>query len=313
MKKLKTIFMGTPDFAVPCLDMLVKEGYFIAAVVTQPDRARGRGQKMAFSPVKEAALHYNLAIMQPENVKKDDFYNQIAALAPDVIVVVAFGQLLPQKLLELPTHGCINVHASLLPKYRGSAPIHWAIINGETLSGITTMYMDIGMDTGDMILKGEVPILPADTTGSLHDKLKNLGAGVLSDTLQRIAAGTAPRIPQNDAEATYASMLCRTTERIDWHQNATAIHNLVRGLNPWPVAYCKYQNKSLKIWQTRIYNESELCSRPGRVSQITSAGLVVETGKGTIELLEVQPESKRRMKASDCVCGYCLREGMMLE
>ncbi|SDD41421.1 methionyl-tRNA formyltransferase [Sporomusa acidovorans] len=313
MKKLKTIFMGTPDFAVPCLDMLVKEGYYIAAVVTQPDRPRGRGQKLAFSPVKEAALHYNLSIIQPENVKNDDFYHQIAALAPDVIVVVAFGQLLPKKLLELPTHGCINVHASLLPKYRGSAPIHWAIINGETLSGITTMYMDIGMDTGDMILKGEVPILPADTTGSLHDKLRNLGAGVLSETLQRIAAGTAPRTPQNDAEATYARMLCRTTERIDWHQSATAIHNLVRGLNPWPVAYCKYQNKSLKIWQTRIYNESELCSRPGQIAQITRNGLVVETGKGTIELLEVQPESKRRMKASDCVCGYCLREGMMLE
>lgn len=313
MGKLRTVFMGTPDFAVPCLDMLVKEGYPVAGVITQPDRPKGRGQKLAYSPVKEAALAYNLPVLQPASIKTDDSYNQIAALNPDIIIVVAFGQLLPKKLLELPAYGCINVHASLLPKYRGSAPIHWAIINGETTTGITTMYMDVGMDTGDMIAKAEIPILPTDTTGSLHDKLKDLGADVLSDTLRQLAANSAPREVQQEFEATYARMLCRTTERIDWHLPATAIHNLVRGLNPWPGAYCNYQNKSLKIWQTRVHDDSQSCSVPGQIIQITKTGLVVETGKGTIELLEVQPESKRRMKASDCVCGYCLTVGNLLE
>ncbi len=313
MEKLRVVFMGTPDFAVPCLDVLVKEGYQVAAVITQPDRPKGRGQKLTYSPVKEAALGYNLPVLQPTNIKTDKIYDDIAALNPDIIIVVAFGQLLPKKLLDLPPYGCINVHASLLPKYRGSAPIHWAVINGETTSGITTMYMDVGMDTGDMILKAEVPILPSDTTGSLHDKLKDLGEVVLSDTLKQIADKRAPRESQKETEATYAPMLCRSTERIDWHQPALAIHNLVRGLNPWPVAYCKHQNKSLKIWQTRVYDESQECSQPGRIIQITKDGLVVETGKGTIELLEVQPESKRRMKASDCVCGYCLTVGNLFE
>ncbi|WP_425061039.1 Methionyl-tRNA formyltransferase [Sporomusa carbonis] len=313
MEKLRTIFMGTPDFAVPCLDMLVTEGYQVAAVVTQPDRPKGRGQKLAYSPVKEAAIAYSLPVLQPTSLKDDDFYSQIKTLKPDTIIVVAFGQFLPKRLLDLPPLGCINVHASLLPKYRGSAPIHWAIINGETTTGITTMYMDVGMDTGDMILKAEIPILPTDTTGSLHDKLKDLGATVLSETLRKLSTGQVPRQPQNETEATYARMLNRETERIDWHQPATTIHNLVRGLNPWPVAYCKYQNKSWKIWQTKVYNEFEVCSKPGRIAQITKEGIIVETGKGTIEVLEVQPESKRRMRAGECVCGYCLSVGDMFE
>jgi methionyl-tRNA formyltransferase len=313
MGKLRLVFMGTPDFAVPCLDMLVKEGYEVAAVVTQPDRPKGRGQKLAYSPVKEAALAYQLPVLQPKNIKDDDFHDQIVSLSPDVIIVVAFGQFLPKKILDLPSHGCINVHASLLPKYRGSAPIHWSIINGETITGITTMFMDVGMDTGDMLIKADLPISPDDTTGSLHDKLKNLGATVLFDTLNQLSTGTALRQPQNDAEATYARMLSRDTERIDWHQPAVDIHNLVRGLNPWPVAYCRLQNKSLKIWQTKVYNSSQACSEPGRIVKITKEGLVVETGKGTLEVLEVQPESKRRMKAIDCVCGYCLTVGNMFE
>lgn len=313
MGKLRTIFMGTPDFAVPCLDMLIKEDYQIAAVVTQPDRPKGRGRKMTYSPVKEAALLYNLLVLQPDSIKSDDFYNLMAALAPDVIIVVAYGQLLPKRILDLPPCGCINVHASLLPKYRGAAPIHWAVINGEAKTGITTMVMDVGMDTGDMLIKNELPILPEDTTGSLHDKLKEMGAVVLSDTLRQIADGTVSRQPQNDAEATYARMLDRDIERIDWHQPASAIHNLVRGLNPWPGAYCRLQNKSLKIWQTKVYDEIEPCALPGRIVQLTKEGFVVETGKGTIEILEVQPESKRRIKASDYVCGYCLTVDNLFE
>ena len=313
MGNLRTVFMGTPDFAVPCLDMLVQENYPVVAVVTQPDRPKGRGQKLTYSPVKETALAYNLPVLQPASIKTEEYYRQLAALKPDIIVVVAFGQILPKKILDLPPYGCINVHASLLPKYRGSAPIHWAVINGETTTGITTMYMDVGMDTGDMIIKAETPVLPEDTTGSLHDKLQSLGAAVLSETLKKIAAGQAPRQPQSEAEATYARLLCRNTERIDWHQPAIAIHNLVRGLNPWPVAYCKYQNKSLKIWQTKIYDDEAQCSEPGRVIKITWDGLVVETGRGTLEILEIQPESKRRMKASDCACGYCMTAGSQFE
>ena len=313
MGKLRVVFMGTPDFAVPCLTMLIKEELQVAAVVTQPDRPKGRGQKLAYSPVKEVALTHNLPVLQPETIKSDEFYNRLSALAPDVIIVVAFGQILPRRILALPAHGCINVHASLLPKYRGAAPIHWAIINGETKTGITTMHMDTGLDTGDMILKAELPILPTDTTGSLHDKLSDLGAGVLADTLKQLAAGHAPRIPQVEAQSTYAPMLDRATERIDWQQPAVAIHNLVRGLNPWPGAYCTLQNKTMKIWQTNVHNETQTCAKPGQVVQITKAGLVVETGQGLIELLEVQPASKRRMKASDCVCGYCLTIGNLFE
>jgi len=313
MGKLRTIFMGTPDFAVPCLDKLIKEDYQVAAVVTQPDRPKGRGRKMTYSPVKEAALFHNLPVLQPDSIKSDDFYNLMAALAPDVIIVVAYGQLLPKRILDLPPCGCINVHASLLPKYRGAAPIHWAVIDGEVTTGITTMVMDIGMDTGDMLIKSELPILPEDTTGSLHDKLKEMGAVVLSDTLRQIVDGTVSRQPQNDAEATYARMLDRDIERIDWHQSAIAIHNLVRGLNPWPGAYGRLHNKSLKIWQTRVYDAIGPCATPGRIVQMTKEGLVVETGKGTIEILEVQPESKRRIKASDYVCGYCLAVGNLFE
>jgi methionyl-tRNA formyltransferase len=313
MGSLRTVFMGTPDFAVACLDMLVQEDYPVVAVVTQPDRPKGRGQKLTYSPVKEAALAYNLPVLQPASIKTEEYYQQLAALKPDIIVVVAFGQILPKKILDLPPYGCINVHASLLPKYRGSAPIHWAVINGETTTGITTMYMDVGMDTGDMIVKAETPVLPEDTTGSLHDKLQSLGAAVLSETLKKIAACQAPRQPQSEAEATYTRLLCRNTERIDWHQPAIAIHNLVRGLNPWPVAYCKYQNKSLKIWQTKVYDSEAQCFEPGRVIKITRDGLVVETGRGTLEILEIQPESKRRMKASDCACGYCMTVGSQFE
>lgn len=305
--------MGTPDFAVPCLDMLVSEQYPVAAVVTQPDRPKGRGQKLAFSPVKEAALRYQLPVLQPDSIKTDEFYNQLAALQPDIIIVIAFGQFLPERILALPPYGCVNVHASLLPKYRGSAPIHWAIINGEAVSGVTTMYMDTGMDTGDMIIKAAIPILPADTTGSLHDKLQTLGAGVLAETLRQIASGIAPREPQAAEAATYAQLLCRNTECIDWHQSATSVHNLVRGLNPWPGAYCKYQNKLLKIWQTRIYDPAVACAKPGQIVALTREGLVVATGRGTIELLEVQPESKRRMPASNFACGYAVTAGNLLE
>ena len=248
MTKPRVVYMGTPDFAVPCLDRLVKENYEILAVITQPDRPKGRGQKVAVSPVKEYALSRGLPVLQPEKIKEADFIDQLAALRPDIIVVVAFGQILPKALLDLPPLGCINVHASLLPKYRGAAPIHWAVINGEKITGVTTMVMDVGLDTGDMILAAQSPILPDDTTGSLHDRLKLLAADTLADTLQLACRGSILRTRQDNAAATYAPLITRQIERIDWHKPAWSIHNLVRGLNPWPGAYCLYQGKILKIW-----------------------------------------------------------------
>lgn len=313
MQNLRVIFMGTPDFAVPCLDIVVAAGYNVVAVVTQPDRPKGRGQKLAESPVKQAALTYGLPVLQPNKVKEADFQIELSLLKPDIIVVVAFGQLLPKSILDLPSLGCINVHASLLPLYRGAAPIHWSIIKGDKATGVTTMYMDVGMDTGDMILKEEVSIGETETSGELHDKLKDIGAKVLNETIKLIVSNQAPRTAQNNESATYASMLTRELESVKWRESAMNIHNLVRGLNPWPGAYCLYQGKNLKLWRTRIYTLDEIAIEPGRIVKITMEGFVVKTGQGMIELLEVQPASKRRMSANDFICGYGLNVGDILE
>ena len=313
MSKLRVVFMGTPDFAVPCLDQLVAEAHDVVAVVTQPDRPKGRGQKLAQSPVKEAALAYGLPVLQPNKVKEIEFQTELALLKPDLIVVVAFGQLLPKVILDLPPLGCINVHASLLPYYRGAAPIHWAVINGERVTGVTTMYMDIGMDTGDMILKAEVPISENETTGDLHDKLKESGANLLKETVELIREGKAPRTPQDHESATYASMLRRELEAIDWSRSAMDIHNLVRGLNPWPGSYCSYQGKPLKTWHTRVYKEEGQGSQPGKVIELTADGFVIETGQGMLEVIEIQPASKRRMSGKDFVRGYGIVVGDILE
>lgn len=312
MGKLRVLFMGTPDFAVPCLSALVEENYEVVAVVTQPDRPKGRGQKLAFSPVKEAAMKYGLSVLQPEKIKTPEFEAKLKDLAPDLIVVVAFGQLLSKSILELPPLGCINVHASLLPKYRGAAPIHWAIINNEQVSGVSTMYMDIGMDTGDVILKDETSIEPNETTGELYDKLKIMGANLLTKTVALIVKNEAPRTPQQHESATYAALLTKDIEKISWLLPAEKIHNLVRGLNPWPGAYCMHHDL-LKVWQTRVITTSETYQEPGRIADISKTGIIVETGKGKIELLEVQPASKRRISAIEYARGYNLSVGEILK
>lgn len=282
-------------------------------MVTQPDRPKGRGQKLAASPVKEAAVAYGLPVLQPEKIRTAEFLTTLTALRPTVIAVVAFGQFLPGEMLSLPPLGCVNVHASLLPLYRGAAPIHWAVINGETVTGVTTMLMDTGMDTGDMILKAEVAIGPDDTTGEVHDRLKELGAAVLADTLARLAAGTAPRTPQDGAAATYAPLLTRAVERIDWRQPATAVHNLARGLSPWPGAYCLHAGKVLKVWRSELVATAGECGRPGQVVAAGDAGAVVVTGAGAVRLTEVQPENRRRMGMGEYVRGYGLTVGETLE
>lgn len=312
MANLRVIFMGTPDFAVPCLSMLCEENYDVIAVVTQPDRPKGRGHKLAFSPVKEAAMALNIPVFQPEKIKTPEFEAELSRLAPDLIVVVAFGQLLSKNILDLPPLGCINVHASLLPKYRGAAPIHWAIINNEKISGVTTMYMDIGMDTGDMILKDQIPIAPNETTGQLHDKLMNMGARLLKQTVALLASHKAPRIQQNHDEATYAALLRKDIEKINWSFSALDIHNLIRGLNPWPGAYCEHHTL-LKVWQTNVISTGEAYSQPGRIAEISSAGIIVETGNGKIELRELQPANKRRISALEYARGYNISVGEILK
>ena len=301
MTNLKIVFMGTPEFAVPCLKTL-NENYEVIAVITQPDRPKGRGQKLTPSPIKEYALEHNLTILQPEKIKTAEIEEQLKNLAPDLIVVVAFGQILSKAILDIPKLGCINVHASLLPQYRGAAPIHWSIINGETKTGITTMYMDVGLDTGDMILKEEIAISPKMNTGELHDTLMNIGAKTLLQTIQQIAEGSVVRTKQNDAESTYAPLLTKELEKINWLLPATEIYNLVRGLNPWPVAFSIFKGKKLKIWQTKVV-DNVATGEIGTVLSITETGFTVQTGKGILEILELQPESKRKMTAKDFVCG----------
>ncbi|MDU2065937.1 MAG: methionyl-tRNA formyltransferase [Sporomusaceae bacterium] len=312
-KPLRVVFMGTPDFAVPSLNVLIENPLTeVVAVVTQPDRPKGRGRKLMFPPVKEAAVAAGITVLQPESIKTEEMFHTLKELAPDLMVVVAFGQFLPESLLKLPPCGCVNVHASLLPKYRGAAPIHWAIMNGETVTGVTTMYMDKGMDTGDMILKAETAI-PADmTTGTLHDVLMLQGANLLSETVALIAAGKAPREKQIAEEATYAALLKRSTERIQWKRTAQEIHNQVRGLNPWPGAFAKTDSMNLKIWQTRVLDDAQT-GTAGMIVACTEKGFVVQTGKGLLEIVEVQPESKRKMTAQECLCGYCIHPGDTLK
>ena len=312
MTRGRVVFMGTPDFAVPCLKAIVTAGYEVCGVVSQPDRPKGRGRKLCPSPVKETALALGLPVVTVERVKDPDFLAQLQEWSPDVAVVVAFGQILPESVLQAPRLGCINVHASLLPKYRGAAPIHRVLINGEKQTGVTTMQMDRGMDTGAMLLTEMVDILPDMTMGELHDLLSERGSTLIVRTLEQVFNGSAHPVPQDPAGATYAPMLDRALERIDWKLPAQQIHNLVRGLNPWPGAYCICDSLTLKVWKTRVvpYSGSLL---PGRVKALTPSGLLVETGQDLIELIEVQPECKRRMGARDCACGYCLTPGAILQ
>jgi len=312
MTTRRVVFMGTPDFAVPCLHAIVTAGYEVCGVVSQPDRPKGRGRKLSPSPVKEAALALGLPVVTVERVKDPAFLVQLKEWAPDVAVVVAFGQILPEPVLKAPRLGCINVHASLLPAYRGAAPIHRVIIDGGKRTGITTMQMDCGMDTGDMLLTEAVDITPDMTMGELHEVLSERGAKLIVETLKQVFEGTARPLPQDSSLASYAPMLDRALERIDWKRSAQQIHDLVRGMNPWPGAYCICDNITLKIWKTRIITSDEPLI-PGRIHAVTPDGLIVETGQNMIELLEVQPECKRRMGARDCACGYCLTPGTVMK
>ena len=303
MKRFRVIFMGTPDFAVPCLARLV-EISDVVAVVTQPDRPKGRGQKLLPPPVKVFAQEHGIAVYQPVRVKATDFVDVLRGLAPDLIVVVAFGQILSKEILSLPPLGCINVHASLLPRYRGAAPMQWAIVRGEKETGVTTMFMDEGLDTGDMLLREKLPITQGMTAAELHDEMMRLGADVLEKTLFSLSEGTLKRTPQDDALSTYAPLLDKEVGRIDWKKSAQEIHDLVRGLNSWPGAYTMLEGQKFKIWRTRL---AEGTAEPGEIVSVTKQGLLVGTGEGMLEILEVQAPSKKKMAAGDYVRGHGLQ------
>lgn len=310
---MRIVFMGTPDFAVGSLQALCESGkHEILAVVTQPDRPKGRGNKLLQTPVKEYALAQGLTVYQPQKVKTPEFVELLHELQPELIVVAAFGQFLSKEILELPKYGCINVHASLLPKYRGAAPIQYAIIKGEKESGVTIMQMDIGMDTGAMLDKVVVPIAENTTMGELHDALREQGAALLLQVIDKIAAGTAVAEPQDDAQATYATLLDRSMEHIDWSKTAQEVHNLIRGFNPAPSTFTKLPNgKSLKIWGSKMTDKSSAAAA-GTVIETGKHSFFVACGEGVLEITEVQPESKKRMPAQVFLNGRGVQEGDLL-
>ncbi len=303
--------MGTPDFAACILKKLIQAGHEIIAVVTQPDKEKGRGKEMSFPPVKELALEYGLTLYQPVKVRNPEFVQLVRELAPEAIIVAAFGQILPKDLLEIPPYGCINVHASLLPKYRGAAPIQYAIINGEEETGVTIMYMDLKIDTGDMILKRSIPIAKEETGGSLHDKLAELGADLMAEALEQIAAGTAQRIPQEHSEATHVTMLDKEMGNIDFAASALEIERLIRGLNPWPSAYTHLDGKTLKLWRAEV-EELPQKAEPGEVVETRKDAIVVATGEKALVIRELQLEGKKRMSADAFLRGYPIAVGTKL-
>ena len=302
MKKFRVIFMGTPEFAVPCLAAL-HETCEVIGVITQPDKPRGRGQKLMPSPVKAWAEAHDLPVWQPAKIKTEEFTAQLEAMKPDLMVVVAFGQILSQRILDIPAYGCINVHASLLPRYRGAAPMQWCVINGEEKTGVTTMFMDAGLDTGDMLLTRELTIGPDMTLEEVHDGLMAMGSQVLIETLEQLSDGTLQRIPQT-GESNYAPMLTKETGHIDWTKPAADVHNLVRGLNSWPGAYTALDGAKYKIWRTRRTGEPAHAAAGTIVKADKKDGLFVAAGDELLEILELQAPGKKKMCAADYLNGH---------
>lgn len=309
---MRIVFMGTPDFSVPALEALVKGGHEVIAAVTQPDKPKGRGKAVQMTPVKEKALELGIPVYQPSRVRDPEFVEFFRSLNPDAVVVVAFGQILPKAILDIPRYGCINIHASLLPKYRGAAPIQWAVIDGEKETGITTMYMNEGLDTGDMLERTVIPLDEKETGGSLHDKLSAAGGRLILSTLKGLEEGTLKGIPQGDGETCYAKMLKKSLGDIDWSMDAEAIERLIRGLNPWPSAYTCLNGKTLKIWEADVQNR-DYGVAPGTIAEAGKDELVVQTGKGSLILRSVQLEGKKRMDIPSFLRGYSVDEGTRLE
>lgn len=306
---LRVVFMGTPDFAVPSLQALLEAGYEVIGVFTQPDRPKGRGGKVQMSPVKEGALKHGIPVFQPLKIRVDGL-EPLRELAPDLCVTAAFGQILSQEVLDVPGLGTVNVHASLLPRHRGAAPVQWAVLQGDSLTGVTTMLTDRGIDTGDMLLKAELPIGEEDTAGSLLDKLSHTGAGLLIETLRRLEAGTCPREKQDEAQSTYDPMLKKEMGLIDFTEVSLRCVNRVRAMNPWPCAYAPLAEGVLRVWRARA---AEGCGKAGTVLRADKKdGLVVATGDGAMELCEIQAPNAKRMDARAFLLGHPITPGKLL-
>lgn len=305
---MRVVFMGTPDFAVGTLEAIIEAGHEVALVVTQPDKPKGRGNVMQCSPVKECALAHNLPVFQPKKIRESENVEYVRSFKPDIIIVVAFGQILSKDILDMPKYGCVNVHASLLPKYRGSAPIQWAVINGDEVTGVTTMRLDEGVDTGDMIAKRQVRLSEDETGGSLFDKLAVVGAELCVETIKMIEDGTAEYTPQNSEESTHVGKIGKELGAIDWTKPAVQIERLIRGLNPWPSAYTNLGGKTFKIWKAAVL-EGENDYEPGCIYKVTKDSMCVQTGDGALSLKEVQLEGKKRMEVDAFLRGNQVEEG----
>jgi len=344
---MKVVFMGTPDFAVGALEAIIEAGHLVTAVVTQPDKPKGRGKEVQMSPVKACAIKHDIPVFQPAKIKAAEAVETLCTYQADIFVVAAFGQILSEEILEMPKYGCVNIHASLLPRYRGAGPIQWAIINGEKITGVTIMQMDKGLDTGDMLCKTEVAIAADETADTLHDKLAEAGANLIVEALAGIEAGDVTPIRQNDANSCYAKMLTKDMGRIDWQMEAKKLDCLIRGLISWPGASTVFRGKNLKIWREEVVLEEEASggmtskqepaagkavsmqsqdsgagqaasvqdaagARPGTVVRVEKDAFYVQTGQGILKILEVQPEGKKRMAVKDFLLGYPVKAGERL-
>jgi methionyl-tRNA formyltransferase len=302
---MRVVFMGTPDIASVCLKKIIADGFDVVAVYTQPDRPKGRGMKMVYSPVKELALQHDLPVFQPESFKDDAAVEQLRQLQPDVVAVVAYGRILPQRVLDIATKGCVNIHASILPQYRGSAPYQWAVLDGCTETGVTAQFMSRGVDEGDIIDVAKTAIDENETAGQLLDRLAVLGADLLSSVLRRFAEGDVVGVPQDGSQATFAPMLDKSICPIDWNKTARQIHNQVRGLHPWPVATMELKGQRFKVHETRVLDRS---GEAGQILELTKTGLVIACGEGAVEIRQLQAEGGKRMAAPDYFRGHPLED-----
>lgn len=309
---MRVIFMGTPDFSVGTLEALVDAGYEIVLAVTQPDKPKGRGGKMQYTPVKEAAIAHDIPVYQPKKIRDPQCIEELKKYEADIMVVIAFGQILPKEILEMTPYGCVNVHASLLPKYRGAAPIQWAVIKGEKVSGVTTMQMDEGLDTGDMLLKTEITLDDKETGGSLHDKLAQAGAALCVETLRVLEENCAPREAQGESPTEYARMLDKHMGNINWNESAQVIERLIRGLNPWPSAYTDWNGKVMKLWSADVLDEMTE-KAPGTIVRVEKDGFCVQTGEGLLKVTELQIPGKKKMDAAAFLRGCRIEEGEILK
>lgn len=307
---MKILFMGTPDFAVPCLDILVSNGFDVCGAVTQPDKPKGRGHKLTPPPVKEYAISKNIPVYQPQTLKDGEFEKVLDELKPQLIAVVAYGKILPEYILDFPEYGCVNVHGSVLPKYRGAAPIQWAIINGDKTTGVTTQYMKMGVDTGDIIFTDETEILPDETYGEIYTRLSQSGAKLLLKTVNAIKDGTAPRTEQDESEATHAPMLTKETGHIDWTKSADEVLSLIRGTNPWPMSYAMYGDEMMKVFGVK--KGSGFDAPPGKI-RIVNKKLEISCGKDSVVVDEIQFKGGKRMTVASYLNGHDIDENIILK